>query len=67
MAARYPCGVFLRKTGSLSELGHQGFLVFLVEDLVDFVTVRRMRLEKTNGLNYMGERTKKSDRENREW
>ena len=26
LAAKYPCGVFLRKNGSLGELGHQGFI-----------------------------------------
>ena len=34
LAAKYPCGVFLRKKGSLSELEHQGFLALLVVDLL---------------------------------
>ena len=40
--SKYPCDVFLRKNGSLSELGHQGFLALLVVDLAcyKFVTVR---------------------------
>ena len=31
-AAMYPCGVLLPKNGSLGELGHWGFLTFLVID-----------------------------------
>ena len=41
-AAKYPCGVFLRKKGSLSKLGHRGFLALLVVDYAScmLVTVR---------------------------
>ena len=31
-ASKYPCGVFLWKNGSLSELEHQGFSALLVVD-----------------------------------
>ena len=27
---KYPCGVFLRKNGSLGKLGHRGFMMMMV-------------------------------------
>ena len=61
-------GMFLRKNGSLDELGDQGFIAFLVVDWLcyRFVTERGLRLEKTMDLNSVVEPACKSDIENRE-
>ena len=66
LAAKYPCGVFLWKNGSLGELRHQGFIAFLMVDWVcySFVIVKELRMGKTMGLNSVEERVRKCDREN---
>ena len=37
--AKYSCGVFLRKNDNLGELGHRGFLAYLVVYLICFIFV----------------------------
>ena len=55
-AAKYLLGVFLRKNGSLGELGHQIFLTLLVVDQVCyiFVTLRKNAFGEDHVLKFRG-------------
>ena len=61
-----PCTLFIRTNGSLDELGHWWFLVFLLVDLTSSWFKERLSLEKNMRLNFVGQRTQKCHRENRE-
>ena len=56
LAAKYPCGVFLRKNGSLGELGHQGFITLLVVACICYrvVVVRGVAHGEDYGLEFCG-------------
>ena len=63
LTAKSPFGVFLWKNGSFSELGHPGFIVFLVEDWVfyRFVTLRGDAFGKDYGFEFCGRQALKCD------
>ena len=54
LAAKYPCGVLLRKNGSLGELRHQEFIAFLVVDSVCYNSVSVKGDGEDNGLEFCG-------------
>ena len=55
LAAKCPYGAFLRKNGGLGELGHRGFVVFLVVDWVCymFMILRRVAFGEDYGLEFL--------------
>ena len=56
LVAKYPCGVFLRKNVTLGELGHRGFLSFLVIDYAccNFMTIKKAVFGEDNVLEFCG-------------